>query len=100
APAREGRVTRAVGVGGEYPAEFAPCDVPLAERGPRTDEAIPLLRELWSGEAVSHHGSFLEFDGVRIHPPPLQGADLPIVVAGRQPVAMRRAARLGDGWMP
>jgi len=95
-----GRVTLGVGVGGEYPVEFAACGVPVAERGPRTDEAIPLLRELWSGAPVSHHGKFLDFDGVRIHPPPLQGRDVPVVVAGRQPVAMRRAARLGDGWMP
>src|SRR3954470_21800327 len=95
-----GRVTLGVGVGGEYPAEFAACGVPIGERGPRTDEAIPLLRRLWSGEPVSHHGKFADFDGVRIHPAPLQGAELPIVVAGRQPVAMRRAARLGDGWMP
>ena len=58
------------------------------------------MRRLWSGEPVSHHGEFADFDGVRIHPAPLQGAELPIVVAGRQPVAMRRAARLGDGWMP
>jgi probable F420-dependent oxidoreductase len=98
--ATHGRVTLGVGVGGEYPSEFEACGVPVAERGPRTDETIPLLRELWSGEPVSHHGRFLEFDGVKIHPPPLQGSALPIVVAGRQPVAMRRAARLGDGWMP
>jgi len=95
-----GRVTLGVGVGGEYPSEFAACGIPVGERGPRTDEAIPLLRELWAGEPVSHHGRFLAFDDVRIHPPPLQGPGLPIVVAGRQPVAMRRAARLGDGWMP
>ena len=95
-----GRVNLGVGVGGEYPSEFDACGVPVGERGPCTDEAIPLLRELWSGEPVSHHGRFLEFDDVRIHPPPLQGSGLPVVVAGRQPVAMRRAARLGDGWMP
>jgi probable F420-dependent oxidoreductase len=95
-----GRVTLGVGVGGEYPSEFEACGVPLAERGARTDEAIPLLRSLWSGEPVSHHGRFLDFDDVRIHPAPLQGPRLPIVVAGRQPVAMRRAARVGDGWMP
>jgi probable F420-dependent oxidoreductase len=95
-----GRITLGVGVGGEYPAEFEACGVPVAERGARTDEAIPLLRELWTGDPVSHHGRFLDFDGVRIHPPPAQGPQLPIVVAGRQPVAMRRAARFGDGWMP
>jgi probable F420-dependent oxidoreductase len=95
-----GRVTLGVGVGGEYPGEFAACGVPIEERGARTDEAIPLLRRLWSGDPVSHKGRFLEFDEVRIHPAPAQGAKLPIAVAGRQPVAMRRAARLGDGWMP
>ena len=95
-----GRVTLGVGVGGEYPAEFDACGVPHDERGARTDEAIPLLRSLWSAEPVTHHGRFSDFADVRIHPAPLQGAALPIVVAGRQPVAMRRAARLGDGWMP
>src|SRR6059036_1678502 len=39
-----GRVTLGVGVGGEYPGEFRACAVPIAERGARTDEAIPLLR--------------------------------------------------------
>jgi probable F420-dependent oxidoreductase len=95
-----GRITLGVGVGGEYPSEFEACGIPVAERGARTDAAIPLLRELWSAEPVSHDGRFLHFHDVRIHPPPRQGPSLPIVVAGRQPVAMRRAARLGDGWMP
>jgi probable F420-dependent oxidoreductase len=95
-----GRVTLGVGVGGEYPAEFAACGVPIDERGARTDEAIPLLRQLWTGDPVSHHGRFSEFDDVRIHPSPAQGPQLPIAVAGRQPVAMRRAARIGNGWMP
>jgi probable F420-dependent oxidoreductase len=95
-----GRITLGVGVGGEYPAEFAACGVPISERGPRTDEAIPLLRRLWTGEPVTQHGQFSHFDDVRIHPAPQQPGGVPIVVAGRQPVAMRRAARLGDGWMP
>jgi probable F420-dependent oxidoreductase len=95
-----GRVTLGVGVGGEYLEEFEACGVPVGERGARTDEAIPLLRELWSGEPVTHRGLVADFEDVRIHPPPAQGAAVPIVVAGRQPVAMRRAARLGDGWMP
>jgi probable F420-dependent oxidoreductase len=95
-----GRVTLGIGVGGEYPKEFEACGVPVGERGARTDEAIQLLRELWSGEPVSHRGRVADFEDVRIHPPPAQGSAVPIVVAGRQPVAMRRAARLGDGWMP
>jgi probable F420-dependent oxidoreductase len=95
-----GRVTLGVGVGGEYPGEFRACQVPIAERGPRVDEAVPLLRRLWSGEPVSHDGRFYPMDDVRIHPAPAQPGGVPIVVAGRQPAAMRRAALLGDGWMP
>lgn len=95
-----GRLTLGIGVGGEYPAEFEACQVPVRERGARTDEAIPLLRQLWSGEPIDHEGRFFPMRQVRIHPAPLQSGGPPIVVAGRQPVAMRRAAALGDGWMP
>lgn len=95
-----GRVTLGVGVGGEYPGEFRACEVPIEERGSRLNEAIPLLRELWSAEEVTHNGRHYSMDTVRIHPAPAQVNGPPIVVAGRQPVAMRRAATLGDGWMP
>lgn len=95
-----GRVTLGVGIGGEYPQEFRACQIPRAERAPRTDEAIVLLRELWSGEEVTHTGRFYSMDAVRIHPPPHQPAGPPIIVAGRKEPAMRRAATLGDGWMP
>jgi probable F420-dependent oxidoreductase len=98
--ATEGRVVLGVGVGGEYPAEFRAVGVPVAERGARTDEAIPLLRRLWSGDEISHDGRFYAMEQVRIHPAPAQPGGPPIVVAGRQLPAMRRAARLGDGWMP
>jgi probable F420-dependent oxidoreductase len=95
-----GRVTLGVGVGGEYPREFRACGVPLAERGARTDEAIGLIRQLWTGEPVTHAGRFFAMEDVRIQPAPVQPGGPPVVVAGRQPPAMRRAARLGDGWMP
>jgi probable F420-dependent oxidoreductase len=95
-----GRITLGVGVGGEYPQEFRACGIPLGERGSRTDEAIPLLRRFWSAEPVSHQGRHFTVDDVRIHPAPAQPGGPPIIVSGRQPVAMRRAAALGDGWMP
>jgi alkanesulfonate monooxygenase SsuD/methylene tetrahydromethanopterin reductase-like flavin-dependent oxidoreductase (luciferase family) len=95
-----GRVTLGVGVGGEYPAEFRAMEVPLSGRGRRTDEAIALLRALWSAEEVTSRGRFHDIVGVRIHPPPVQLGGPPIVVAGRRPAAMRRAALLGDGWIP
>jgi probable F420-dependent oxidoreductase len=95
-----GRTVLGVGIGGEYPAEFRACQVPLAERGPRTDEAIGLIRRLWTAEEISHPGPFYPMEHVRVHPAPVQPGGPPIVVAGRQAPAMRRAARLGDGWMP
>jgi probable F420-dependent oxidoreductase len=95
-----GRVTLGIGVGGEQPGDFNACGVPLGERGARTDEALPLLRRLWSGESVTHAGRFFSMEDVRIQPPPLQPGGPPIVVAGRKAAAMRRAATLGDGWMP
>ena len=88
-----GRVTLGVGVGGEYPGEFRACQVPIAERGPRTDEAIPLLRRLWSGEhGQPRRAASSRWTTCASTPPPVQPGGVPIVVAGRQPVAMRRAA--------
>ncbi len=95
-----GRVILGVGIGGEFPQEFRACEVPVTERGRRTNEAIPLLRSFWSGEEVSHAGRYYSIDQVRIHPAPAQPGGPPIVVAGRQEAAMRRAATLGDGWFP
>lgn len=95
-----GRVILGVGVGGEYPQEFRACGVPMEERGRRADEAIPLLRRLWSAEKISHDGRFYPMRDVKVHPAPAQEGGPPIVVAGRQDPAMRRAALLGDGWMP
>jgi probable F420-dependent oxidoreductase len=95
-----GRVTLGVGVGGEYPQEFRACQIPLSERGGRTDEAIPLLRRLWSGEELSHSGRYYAMEEVRIHPAPVQPNGPPIIVAGRKERAMQRAVALGDGWMP
>lgn len=95
-----GRVVLGIGVGGEYAHEFSACQVPITERGRRTDEAIPLLRRLWSDQPVDHAGPRYPMEGVHLRPPPAQVGGPPIVVAGRKEPAMRRAAQLGDGWMP
>lgn len=103
-----GRVSLGVGVGGEFRHEFDAVGVPVEERGPRTDEAIGILRGLWSGEPVTTHGRFFDLDEVRLQPvtppetssPGMQPGGPPIVVSGRKAPAMRRAARMGDGWMP
>lgn len=95
-----GRVTLGVGVGGEFAKEFEACGVPIAERGARTDEAISLIRRLWTEEHVTHNGRFHQFSDVTMAPRPQPGHTPPIVVGGRTSAAARRAARLGDGFMP
>ena len=103
-----GRVSVGVGIGGEFRHEFEAVGVPVAERGARADEAIDVLRALWHGGPVTHHGRFFDLDGVELRPvvPPaphtgtMQPGGPPLLVSGRKPGAMRRAARRGDGWMP
>ncbi len=94
-----GRVILGVGVGGEFPKEFEACGVPVRERGARADDAIRAMKTLWGADDVSYHSRFTTFDGVTMRPRPARGGP-PIVVAGRSEAAMRRAARLGDGYMP
>jgi probable F420-dependent oxidoreductase len=93
-----GRFVLGVGVGGEYPPEFAAVGVPLAERGRRTDEALEILRMLLTEEEVSFDGDFTKFDSLTIRPRPK--ARPPVWMAGRRRAAMRRAVRFGDGWFP
>ena len=103
-----GRVSVGVGVGGEFPHEFEAVGVPVGERGARTDESMQVLRALWAGSPVTHHGRFFDLDDVTLRPvaPPGAGeapgrtGGPPLLVSGRKAPAMRRAARLGDGWMP
>ncbi len=94
-----GRYHLGVGIGGELPHEFEACGVPVAERGPRTDEALALCRRLFTERDVDFDGRFTTCRGVNIDPAPIQ-KPLPIWVAGRQKAAMRRAAHLADGWLP
>jgi alkanesulfonate monooxygenase SsuD/methylene tetrahydromethanopterin reductase-like flavin-dependent oxidoreductase (luciferase family) len=95
-----GRLTVGVGVGGDYPAEFAAVAVPLAERGRRTDEALDLVRRLWREDRVSFVGRHFSTDAVSLTPRPLQPGGPPIWVAGRSDATLRRAARAGDGYFP
>ncbi len=96
----DGRLMLGVGIGGEYPQEFRAVQVPIEERGRRMNEIIPLLRRLWTADAITHDGRYYPMAGVKIHPAPAQPGGPPIVVAGRKEPAMRRAAIMGDGWFP
>ncbi len=95
----EGRLVFGVGVGGEFPAEYAACGVPVGERGARLSEAMPLLRSLWSGESVTHAGRFYPIPPTRMLPTPRRPGGPPLWCGGRSPAALRRAGRLADGWI-
>jgi alkanesulfonate monooxygenase SsuD/methylene tetrahydromethanopterin reductase-like flavin-dependent oxidoreductase (luciferase family) len=92
-----GRLVVGVGVGGDDRPEVVAAGVDPATRGRRTDEALAVVRRLLSGEAVSHEGEFFSLDGVRVLPAP--STPVPFIVGGRADAALRRAGRLGDGYV-
>lgn len=92
-----GRLVLGVGIGGEDRHEMAICGVDPASRGRRMDDCLAILRGLLAGERVSHHGEFFDLDDALVLPAP--DPPIPIVVGGRSEAAVRRAARLGDGWL-
>lgn len=98
--ASRGRFHLGVGVGGEFPAEFRAVGVPPEQRGARTDEALALIDRLMTRERVNFRGPFTEITDVTIAPRPVQRPRVPFWIAGRTPAAMRRAARVGQAWMP
>jgi alkanesulfonate monooxygenase SsuD/methylene tetrahydromethanopterin reductase-like flavin-dependent oxidoreductase (luciferase family) len=96
----EGRFILGVGVGGEFPREYAACDVPHNERGARLSEGVQVLRKFFSGGPVSHEGKFYgPFADILMRPGPRQAGGPPIWFAGRKPAALRRIGRLGDGFL-
>jgi alkanesulfonate monooxygenase SsuD/methylene tetrahydromethanopterin reductase-like flavin-dependent oxidoreductase (luciferase family) len=91
-----GRLALGVGVGGEDRHEFEVCGVDPSTRGARTDEALTILRQLLTGKPVTAHGRFFDLDSALISPAP--EPSIPLLVGGRSDAALRRTARLGDGW--
>src|SRR5271166_7099434 len=89
-----------IGVGGEFPREYEACGVPLKQRGGRANEAIEIIKRLWTGEPVEHHGKYFSFGKITMAPKPRTPGGPPVWVGGRAEPALKRAARLGDGWMP
>lgn len=95
-----GRVTVGCGVGWmreEFEALGLP---PFAERGKVTDEYIAAFRELWTNDNPSFDGDYVKFSDIIFLPRPLQKAGPPIWTGGESGPALRRAARLADGWYP
>jgi probable F420-dependent oxidoreductase len=94
-----GRLTLGVGVGA-IESEMVALGTPFKERGAFTDEAIAVMRTLWAEEDPRFDGRYSRFAGMKFSPKPLQKPSIPIVIGGVSRAAIRRAARLGDGWQP
>jgi len=92
----EGRVCLGAGAGWMH-EEFDVLGVNFQSRGKRFDESIAVLRKLWTGEMVEHHGRFFDLPPVQMRPVPRQ--PIPLYIGGATPAALRRAVRLGDGWL-
>jgi alkanesulfonate monooxygenase SsuD/methylene tetrahydromethanopterin reductase-like flavin-dependent oxidoreductase (luciferase family) len=92
-----GRLSLGLGIGGDDRNEVIACGVDPGTRGRRMDESLGLLRRLLAGETIDHDGEFFSLQRARVLPTPEQ--PIPLVVGGRSDAALRRAGRLGDGWL-
>ena len=87
-----------LGVGiSPWPEDFAAMDVPWERRGARMDEMVDVLRGLTAGGWFEYHGDLLQLERCKICPTPIR--PIPLLVGGHADVALRRAARAGDGWI-
>ncbi|MFZ1887379.1 MAG: LLM class flavin-dependent oxidoreductase [Candidatus Binataceae bacterium] len=97
-----GRMVMAVGTGSNL-ADYAACGISPDARGKRLDEGIEVLRAVWKDRQASYHGRFFNFGNVTIEPRPTPRANndfgtMDIWIGGRAESALRRTARLGDGF--
>ncbi len=93
----QGRLILGIGAGYLH-QEFAALGIPFNERGARTDEAIEVMRALWTQARPSFDGRFTQFANIDAEPRPVQAGGPPIVVGGTSDAALKRAIRAAQGW--
>ncbi|MFV0524455.1 MAG: LLM class F420-dependent oxidoreductase [Acidimicrobiales bacterium] len=91
-----GRVDLGVGVGW-LAEEFDALGVDFSARGRLCDEYIGVMRAMWGPDPVTHRGDTVRIDNAQANPKPVQ-APVPVYIGGESGPALRRVARLGDGW--
>ncbi|MCX7864574.1 MAG: TIGR03619 family F420-dependent LLM class oxidoreductase, partial [Novosphingobium sp.] len=94
-----GRVILGVGVGWAR-EEFDALGIDFHQRGSRTNEAIEAMRALWRDDYASYEGRHFRFANACSFPKPARAGGVPVLIGGESKAAMRRIARLGDGWLP
>lgn len=95
----KGRAILGVGIGW-LEEEFEAVGIPFKQRAKRTEESIQAIRSLWKTAPEPFNGRFFKWGPVESQPKPIQQPGVPIVVGGHSEGAVRRAARLGDGFFP
>ena len=93
-----GRVRLGVGVGWQQ-SEYEALGVNFTARGKMMDEAIDFMKTWWQEENVSYQGQFYSANNMAMEPNSPQGANIPIWIGGNSEAALKRAGRIGDGWM-
>lgn len=94
-----GRLLPGVGLGAPVPAEHRAFGVDRRARAGLFDEAIVLMRRLWTEDDVHHDGEHFRVDGVTLRPRPVQ-QPIDVWLGGTAPSELRRTGRFGDGWLP
>src|SRR4051812_37266953 len=95
----KGRLILGVGAGAMV-EEFKALGVSLQQRASLTNEAIRVMKELWTKHEPAYQSQRWSFDDLRFAPKPYQQREMPLWVGGASPGAKRRAALLGTGWHP
>lgn len=95
----DGRFLPAVGLGAPNPVEHGAFGVERRERAAWFDEALGLMRRLWTEDDVTHAGARFAVDGLTLRPRPVQ-SPIDVWLGGQAPSELRRVGRLGDGWLP
>jgi probable F420-dependent oxidoreductase len=89
------------GIGASWlQAEWEALGLDFHSRGRRVDETIAVCQRLWSEEVVEHHGEFFDFGPVMFEPKPTHSPWPSLHIGGDGAAALRRAATVGDGWIP
>lgn len=94
-----GRLLPAVGLGTPDPAEHQAFGIERGERAAWFEEALPLMRRLWTEDGVDHDGERFDYKALTVQPKPLQ-SPIDVWLGGLSPSELRRTGRLGDGWLP
>jgi probable F420-dependent oxidoreductase len=92
-----GRLDFGIGVGWMR-EEFDALGVPFDQRGAMTDEYLTVLRSLWTDDVTTYAGRYVQVTDVLSFPKPVQRPGPPVLIGGESNGALRRVARLGDGW--